>query len=149
MTKDFFSEVAERRADAIAALDHETFAPLIRNHLVQLFRKAHTKDHGLTGCIVGMGVASATGRYLLAERDEEGKIQATEARDYRFGGGAPMYQEVADFLLAVKGYCERLCDTLPYINDITLADLETTRAKKVKIYGPQGSRSWGRHASIR
>ncbi len=141
MSTDFFTQAAERRADAIARLDAETFAPLIRNHLLQLFRKAHAKDHGLTGCIVGMGLASATGRYLMAKRNDEGEIQAGEARDWRFGGGAPMYQEAADFLAAVKNYSERLCDSLPYINDIALADLQTTRAKKAAIYGPKGLRA--------
>ncbi len=137
----FFDQLAARRSDEIAALDAAKFAPAIRNHLLQLFRKAHAKDHALEGLAVGMGAATAKGRYLLAARDDEGNLATAKALDWEYGAGAPMYQEVSDFFTAAKSYSDRISarhDDLPYIADITLADIETRGMKKAKIHGPRG-----------
>lgn len=146
MSKDFFAQVADRRADAIAELDAKTFAPLIRNHLVQLFRKAHEKDGGLEGLWMGMGSATPKGCYLLAARDDEGNIATANALDWGYKAGAPMYQEVADFFSAAKAYTDRIChprayEALPEVSDITPADLEPRRVKKARVWGPNGLRA--------
>ncbi len=135
MSNDFFTQIKTRREDAIAALDASTFAPAIRNHLIQLFRKAHAKDSGLTGVLVGMGCALGTGTYTGTL---DGETRKDDARDW--GNQVVTSPEVHAFLKAVNEYSGLLCPDLPYIDDITVADLTTTRAKKAAIHGPKGSR---------
>lgn len=145
---DFFKTIQDRRAEAIAKLDAETFAPLIRNHLVQLYRKAHAKDAGLLGVLVGMGRAFPRGDYLCKGDNEpnahpDDKARLLDASDWlpgQYDSLQPKHAETLAFFVAVHEYADQLCHTLPYIDDITPADLETTRAKKSAIHGPRGLR---------
>lgn len=143
MQNDFFQTVANRRADAIAKLDADTFAPLIRNHLLQLFRAAHAKDKGLTGVLAAMGRAVPTGVFAAHDGDESSRDEASNWEPTT--NWQPNSPEVYAFLRAVHDYDSLLCNggsnDLPYIADITPADLITTRAKKAAIHGPRGSRS--------
>lgn len=144
MSTDFFTQTAKKRAEAIAEMDAKTFAPLIRNHLVQLFRKAHAKDKGLTGMRAIMGSAFADGTFTEYEEGQEPFKR--EASDWEpRNRGQPGAADVLAFLQAVHDYDGLLynggANDLPYIDDITLADLETTRAKKGKV--------WGKHSPYR
>ena len=139
MTKTFFDELADKREEAISELDRTKFGPMIRNHLVQLFRKAHAVEPRLTGVIVGMGRAFATGRYVVTDMDRDGKRRVGEpydqdASDFGFLGGNPVSNEVWDFLKAVEDYAGKLCNGLGYINDITLDDLKTRSSEKAKVW---------------
>lgn len=139
MTKNFFDDLGEKRRDAFNELDRTKFGPMIRNHLVQLFRKAHAVEPRLTGVIVGMGRAFATGRYFVTDMDRDGKQRVGEpydqdASDFSFLGGNPVSDEVWDFLKAVEDYASKLCSGLGYINDITLADLKTRSSVKARVW---------------
>jgi hypothetical protein len=145
MPKDFFSQVAERRETAIAKLDAETFAPLIRNHLVQLYRAAHAVEPKLTGVLCAMGAAFPRGEYRaqsVSDPSEKVTDKASEWDDKSdWQPIQPGRATVCDFFRAVREYEAYLCNGLPYINDITPADLTTGRAKKAAIHGPRGLRS--------
>lgn len=128
MSTDPLSRIAQRIADAKEAVDRE-FAPLVRNHLVQLFRMAHAVEPDLTGMVAGMGVASPTGTYIR----EDGETQ--QASDWRFLGGSKAKHPTTEAWLAeVDAYSDRLCrhdeHDLPYVRDITLDDLETPTTRK-------------------
>ncbi len=137
--KDFFQQVKERRETAIAELDAEKFAPLIRNHLVQLFRAAHAKDSGLTGFSWVMGSGSADGVYSTIYDDGEKATRRGLDYDPR-NRDKPEHPETLAFLEAVREYVDRIYNGLPYAGHITLDDLTTTRAKKAAIHGPKRAR---------
>ncbi len=129
-------KIAARLSDRKAVIDAE-FAPLVRNHLVQLFRAAHAKDNCLTGMSVGMGVASGCGLYAVVYDDgETGEYRATSWHPHNCAGAK--HQEVTAWLAEVANYSDRICtgqsDALPYVNDITLADLTTERVKRAKVW---------------
>ncbi len=149
MSTDFFTQTAERRASAIAELDAQTFAPLIRNHLVQLFRKAHAKDKGLTGVVVGMGGCVPRGQYLSRGDEtpdahpDDREPRLYEASDWdadQYDMLQPKHPETLAFLDAVRLYDEALARFV-VCDDITLDDLQTTRTRKAAIYGPHGLRA--------
>jgi len=142
--KSFFSEVLADRDEAIAKMDREKFTPIIRNHLVQLFRKAHEVEPRLTGVTVGMGRATAKGVYTITDTEGSTRVgdpRDQDARDFGYMGGLPVHNEVLDFLRAVEDYSNclcggfgGLCDGLGYINDITLDDLVTNSSTKAKMW---------------
>jgi hypothetical protein len=123
MPKDTLSQIADDLEAKRAALDAE-FVPKVRNHLIQLFRKAHKVDPKLTGVNVGMGTACATGKYI---RDEDGESVLARDREY-IGGMKARHVETEVWLNEVHRYsseflCNGRADQLPEINDITLKDL--------------------------
>ena len=134
---NFFDTITKRRADAIAELDEKTFAPLIRNHLVQLFRNAQAKDKGLKGVLCGMGTAIPHGIYSTHyDEADGGEALKEEARNWSM---RPDFPEVSEFFDAVAAYSDEYMN-LPDIGDITPADLETRGGKKAKIHSPKGLR---------
>lgn len=148
---DFFQTVQDRRAKAFDELDRKTFEPLIRNHLVQLFRAAHAVQPQLTGAIVGMGGAIPRGQYLSRGDKEPGAHpedgpRMWDACEWDADRGAmyhAAFPAVEAWLQAVRDYDQSLAHDLA-CDDITPADLVTTRAKKAAIHGPRGSRVRGR-----
>ena len=141
MTKNFFDDLADKREAAIAELDNTKFAPAIRNHLVQLFRKARAVDPELGDIAVGMGTATIKGTFLC-RGDDEGEPGEDGPRQLSAGDWAedsckdywPVHQETLDLLRAVNAYSDRLCDGLGYINDITLDDLKTRSSEKARVW---------------
>jgi hypothetical protein len=141
MTKTFFDDLADKREEAIVELDRTKFGPMIRNHLVQLFRKAHTVDPELGDIVVGMGTATIKGTFLC-RGDDEGEPGEDGPRQLSAGDWAedsckdywPVHQETLDLLRAVAAYSDRLCNGLGYINDITLDDLKTRSSEKAKVW---------------
>jgi hypothetical protein len=132
--KDSLAQFADQIVARKQAIDAE-FAPKVRNHLVQLFRKAHAVDPGLTGVIAAQGSACATGHYTVTEDGEAWEKQAHEWSDRQIAKAKP---EVETFLAAVLDYSDHICagkqDDLPYIEDITLDDLETRTAKRARVW---------------
>lgn len=134
MTKTFFDNLAEKRESDIAMLDRTKFGPMIRNHLVQLFRKAHAVDDGLEGVLVGMGGISIQGTFRACYNDDCSYAQIT-ANDYKYMGGITVeHPEAEAFLKACEEYdeCGLACD-VP-IADITLDDLKTRSSVKAKVW---------------
>ena len=129
MKENFFTAITERRANRIAQAD-VAVAHAMRNHLVQLFRKAHKDEPRLEGAINCMGRAVPTGRYTKIY--EDGKAFLECASNWHVKDRAqPASANVRAFFQAVSDYSERLSggpyDGLPYIGDITLDDLKTRR----------------------
>lgn len=137
MTKNFFDDLGEKRRDAFNELDRTKFGPAIRNHLVQLFRKAHAVDPELGDIVVGMGTATIKGTFLC-RGDAPGVGPRQISADDWFEESPveywPVHQETLDLLRAVNAYSDRLCDGLGYINDITLDDLKTRSSEKAKVW---------------
>lgn len=135
MSDNFFDTVSEKRQSAFAELDKTKFGPMIRNHLVQLFRKARAVDTGLIGVIIGMGGISCKGTFMGRYDDEPNDVIEIEANDYRYKGGFTVeHPEVEDFLEACNEYDESglACD-VP-VADITLDDLKTRSSEKAKVW---------------
>jgi hypothetical protein len=133
MKKDYFSEIAERRETAIAELDENTFAPMIRNHLVQLFRKAHAVEPTVTGIKIGMGGTAVGGEYVTVYDGGETLSKRCTQWDSK-SCDQPKHPETLALFEAAERYQDNYME-LPSIADITLADLETSRAKKSKVWG--------------
>lgn len=133
MSKDPLAQIAAHIAERKAAVDAE-FAPLVRNHLVQLFRAAHAVEPTLTGMTAGMGTATIDGEYTYVDEDGE---HLTEANGWKHGSRKrdAKHDAVAEWLAAVADYSDRLCAELPYVDDITLDDLTTERSKRAKVWG--------------
>jgi len=130
---NILAKFGERIAARKQEIDEE-FAPLVRNRLVQLFRKAHEVEPNLTGVAVGMGTATATGSYTITyedgeQRQERGCYWHSDTR-------VKVHPSVNAFLAEVAAYSHRLCggrpDDLPYVSDITLADLPPPPRKRRK-----------------
>ena len=135
MTKNFFDDLGEKRRDAFNELDRTKFGPAIRNHLVQLFRKARAVDPGLMGLIVGMGGCSAKGTHYGRYDDEPNEVIEMDAGDFCYSGGRTCeHSETADWLNACHEYDESglACD-VPIL-DITLDDLKTRSSEKAKVW---------------
>ena len=136
MTKNFFDDLGEKRRDAFNELDRTKFGPAIRNHLVQLFRKARAVDPGLMGLIVGMGDCSAKGTYY-GRYDDDLDVFAIEmdVGDFRYTDSRTCeHPEVAAWLNACYEYDESgLAYDCP-IADITLDDLKTRSSEKAKVW---------------
>ena len=142
--KDLFSQLANKRAAHIAEIDTLLIAPVIRNHLLQLFRAAHAVEPTLKGVLCGNGTAVIPGTYL--KEYEDGESQSVQCCHWHEHDRAqPKHPETLAFMVAVYQYADRICsgrgDELPYINDITLDDLKTGRAKKAQVWGPRGLRN--------
>lgn len=136
---DFFETLTKRRADAIAKLDADTFAPAIRNHLLQLYRAAHAVEPTLTGIKTGMGGATPCGEYV--KQYDDGETLTESATQWHAECMAqPKHSETRDFFAAVAAYSDAFM-TLPDVGDIAPADLVTGRAKKAAIHGPRGLRA--------
>ncbi len=131
--KDFFDNISKKREAHFSKLDQEEFVPKIRNHLVQLFRKAHVKEPGLTGMICGNGGAVATGTcFVYCGSVESGKISA---QHWDSQSNLELKEpDIRAFLDAVNQYGSSIFSGLPYIDEITLDDLKTTRSKKSKVF---------------
>ncbi len=145
----FAEQIAARKAE----IDAE-FAPKLRNHLIQLFRKAHAVEPGLRGVEAYNGLAILRGEYLTqGERDpgahpDDQKPTTRDASDWterNYQGLQPKRPEVAAFFLAVKEYEERTMiegeGHLPYIDSITPADLEPNTAKRAAVWRARQSRA--------
>lgn len=134
MNKDPLAFLAKRIAARKEAIDAE-FAPLVRNHLVQFFRKAHAVEPGLTGVIVGNGIACVAGQYSVTENGDTWTRPGHEWSEMQIFKCKP---EVEAFMTTVRDYSDRLCsrsaDALPYVSDITLDDLVTERSKKARVW---------------
>ncbi len=141
MNTDPLDRIAEQLAARKAALDAE-FAPKVRNHLVQLFRKAHAVEPKLTGLIAAQGTACARGEYSMTEDGETWTKRAHEWSATQITQPAPA---VRAFLSAVAAYSDRICagraDDLPYIADITPADLEPNTAKRAAVWRARQARA--------
>lgn len=136
MTKNFFDDLGEKRRDAFNELDRTKFGPAIRNHPVQLFRKAHAVDPGLTGLIFGAGDCSIQGKvYVRWDDGPEADAVKFGANNYKYVGGVTAeHPEAADFLEACEEYAESgLAYDCP-IADITLDDLKTRSSEKAKVW---------------
>jgi hypothetical protein len=127
--KDPLAQFAERIAERKQAIDAE-FAPLIRNHLVQLFRKAHAVDPELTGAIFGMGAVSPKGFYICKDGEK------VLARDYFYCNFEPEHAATKEWLATLSDYSENyLCaqhNGLPYVSDITVDDLLSSPVRERK-----------------
>lgn len=155
MKPSLFDKLATLRAARIEAIDAQEIAPRIRNHLLQLFRAAHAVEPGLTGVICGMGHADLCGEYMAkgdqeldAHPDDKGPLRRDAGHWDESDTGTtcePIQAATQAFFLAVSEYDGLVGGDrgLPYIDDITLDDLKTTRAKKAAIHGPRGLRARG------
>ncbi len=145
MNKNTLDQFAEQIAERKAQIDAE-FAPKLRNHLVQLFRKAHAVDPKLTGLIAAMGRAVPTGQFLnkgdpSSEFAEDREPRLHDAGDWlaeQCDEYHPLHPETLAFFEEVAAYDDRLCaqraDDLPYVDDITPADLTPERVKRSRVW---------------
>lgn len=129
MKENFFTTISDQRADRIAQAD-VAVSHAIRNHLVQLFRKAHKDEPNLTGVVSGMGRATPRGCY--AKEYEDGETLMANASNWSIKDRAqPVSSNVRAFFQAVADYSDHICsgpyNGLPYIQDITSDDLKTRR----------------------
>jgi hypothetical protein len=135
---DFFSKIEDRRSAEISVIDRK-YAVEIRNHIVQLFRKAQAKAPGLTGVLVGMGTATPSGTYETTYEDT-GETVEVDACDWKYRGNVdPKHQEITEFFKVVDEYSDKYME-LPCIGDITLDDLESRSAKKTELWKRRSNR---------
>ena len=142
----FFDDLGARREAEMASMDRRIYEPAIRNHLVQLFRKAHADDPELTGVLFGMGGFSIQGNYITAgdptsEFPEEREQVFHPCNDWVpriYDSHQPRSEATRLFFKTMEAYSQHAGtreDPLPLIDvDITLNDLESRSSKKAKVW---------------
>ena len=91
------------------------YSPQVRNHLLQLFRKAQKKDKKLESIVTGNTTVIIYGNY----KTKEGEIFGSH---YNFDGFAdypiPKHKETQELFENLRHYYCLLCNGLPYIETI-------------------------------
>lgn len=130
----YFDKMNAKRERMIAEVDTKLSVE-IRNHLVQLFRKAHAADPGIEGLLCGMGGISIQGTFKARYTDEPETVVDRDCNDYKYCGGVIVeHPEAEEFLEACEEYDSScLAQTSP-VDDITLDDLVSRSVKKAKVW---------------
>lgn len=124
----FFEDICNKRNELIASIDRIHIVPAIRNHLVQLFQKAHAVEPGLTGMDCGMGSVTVNGTYSPAgypdsEFEDERNPDPFEAWKWTERSvWQPKHPETLEWLGAVNEFANNFSE-LPDIGRITVKDL--------------------------
>ena len=92
------------------------YSPIVRNHLLQLFRKAQKKDKKLESIRTINGAVFVNGTYLC----NDGEYRELCLRVYpdQYEEYLPKKIDTKNLFDAAKTYSDYLCNGLPYIETI-------------------------------